>query len=84
MASKVLEVAGREVTITNPDRVVFPDAGHTKLDLVRYYLTVAEGALRGVGGRPMVLKRFVKGSAKRRSGRSGRRPSGPTGSRSPN
>ncbi|MEV4623516.1 DNA polymerase domain-containing protein [Asanoa sp. NPDC049573] len=61
MASKTLEVAGREVTITNPDRVVFPEAGHTKLDLVRYYLTVAEGALRGVAGRPMVLKRFVKG-----------------------
>ncbi|MEV4537870.1 DNA polymerase domain-containing protein [Asanoa sp. NPDC049518] len=61
MASEVLEVAGREVTITNPDRVVFPEAGHTKLDLVRYYLTVADGALRGVGGRPMVLKRFVKG-----------------------
>jgi bifunctional non-homologous end joining protein LigD len=61
VASEVLEVAGHEVTITNPDRVVFPEAGHTKLDLVRYYLTVAEGALRGVGGRPMVLKRFVKG-----------------------
>jgi bifunctional non-homologous end joining protein LigD len=57
----VLELAGREVTITNPDKVVFPDAGHTKLDLVRYYLAVAEGALRGVRGRPMVLKRFVKG-----------------------
>jgi len=40
---------------------VFPDAGHTKLDLVRYYLSVAEGALRGVAGRPMILKRFVKG-----------------------
>jgi bifunctional non-homologous end joining protein LigD len=59
--SQVLEVAGREVTITNPDRVVFPAGGHTKLDLVRYYLAVADGALRGVEGRPMVLKRFVKG-----------------------
>src|ERR671921_1854859 len=57
----VLDVAGREVTVSNPDKVVFPDAGHTKLDLVRYYLAVAEGALRGVAGRPMVLKRFVKG-----------------------
>ncbi|MDP9408001.1 MAG: DNA polymerase domain-containing protein [Actinomycetota bacterium] len=56
-----LEVSGREVVITNPDKVVFPDAGHTKLELVRYYLSVAEGALRGVAGRPMVLKRFVKG-----------------------
>jgi bifunctional non-homologous end joining protein LigD len=59
--SQVLEVAGREVTITSPDRVVFPDAGISKLDLVHYYLAVAEGALRGVVGRPMVLKRFVKG-----------------------
>ncbi|WP_026874802.1 non-homologous end-joining DNA ligase [Jiangella gansuensis] len=60
-ASTVLEVAGREVTITHPDKVVFPDGGHTKLDLVTYYLTVADGALRGVAGRPMILKRFVKG-----------------------
>ena len=58
---QVLELAGREVLITNPDKVVFPDAGHTKLDLVRYYLSVADGALQGVAGRPMVLKRFVKG-----------------------
>ncbi len=57
----VLDVAGREVTITNPDKMVFPEPGHTKLDLVRYYLAVAEGALRGVQGRPMILKRFVKG-----------------------
>ncbi|ORV45395.1 DNA polymerase domain-containing protein [Mycobacterium conspicuum] len=60
-----LEVAGRRVTITHPDKVVFPaHAGsgpYTKLDLVRYYLAVAEGALRGVAGRPMILKRFVKG-----------------------
>ncbi|HJU98144.1 MAG TPA: non-homologous end-joining DNA ligase [Jiangellaceae bacterium] len=59
--SQVLEVAGREVTITNPDKVVFTADGHTKLDLVRYYLDVSDGALRGVAGRPMVLKRFVKG-----------------------
>lgn len=59
--SEVLEIAGREVTVTNPGKVVFPVAGHTKLDLVRYYLAVADGALRGVAGRPMVLKRFVKG-----------------------
>ncbi len=58
---QVLELSGREVVITNPGKVVFPDAGHTKLDLVRYYLSVAPGALRGVAGRPMVLKRFVKG-----------------------
>lgn len=56
-----LEVTGREVTVTHPDKVVFPDQGITKLDLVRYYLSVADGALRGVVGRPMILKRFVKG-----------------------
>ncbi|ORA09914.1 non-homologous end-joining DNA ligase [Mycobacterium asiaticum] len=56
-----LDVTGREVTITHPDKVVFPDHGATKLDLVRYYLSVADGALRGVSGRPMILKRFVKG-----------------------
>jgi DNA ligase D-like protein (predicted polymerase) len=59
--SQVLEVAGREVTVTNPDKLVFPAGNHTKLDLVRYYLAVADGALRGVSGRPMILKRFVKG-----------------------
>ena len=58
----VLEVAGREVTITNPDKVFFPRIGRTKLDLVHYYLAVAGGALRGVQGRPMALKRFVNGS----------------------
>jgi DNA ligase D-like protein (predicted polymerase) len=64
MASRkeVLEVAGREVTITNPDKVFFPQAGVTKLDLVRYYLATADGALRGVAGRPMALKRFVNGA----------------------
>ncbi len=56
-----LEVDGRQVEVTHPDKVIFPDHRHTKLDLVRYYLAVAEGALRGVAGRPMILKRFVKG-----------------------
>jgi bifunctional non-homologous end joining protein LigD len=59
----VVEAAGREVTVTNPDKVYFPETGHTKLDLVRYYLSVADGALRGVVGRPMALKRFVNGIA---------------------
>ena len=45
--SETLGVAGREVTISNPDKVFFPETGHTKLDLVRYYLAVAEGAVRG-------------------------------------
>jgi len=57
----VIEVAGREVTVSNPQKVYFPGTGHTKLDIVRYYLAVADGALRGVAGRPMALKRFVNG-----------------------
>ncbi len=56
-----LEVAGHEVTVSHPDKVVFPEPGVTKLDLINYYLAVAGGALRGVAGRPMILKRFVKG-----------------------
>jgi DNA ligase D-like protein (predicted polymerase) len=56
-----LEVGGRQVSVTHPDKVVFPELGITKLDLVHYYLAVAGGALRGVAGRPMILKRFVKG-----------------------
>ncbi len=58
---EVLRVAGREVEITNPDKVFFPALGRTKLDLVQYYVAVAEGALRGVAGRPMALKRYVHG-----------------------
>ncbi len=58
----VLEIDGREVTITNPDKVFFPKTGHTKLDLVNFYLAVSEGALRGASGRPMALKRFVNGA----------------------
>jgi DNA ligase D-like protein (predicted polymerase) len=57
-----IEVAGRPVTISNPDKIFFAQAGHTKRDLVMYYLAVSEGALRGAGGRPMALKRFVDGA----------------------
>ncbi len=59
---EILEVAGHEVAISNPGKLFFPRTGHTKLDLVRYYLGVEDGALRGVAGRPMVLKRFVNGA----------------------
>jgi bifunctional non-homologous end joining protein LigD len=58
-----LDVGGHEVRVSNPGKVVFPEASVTKLDLVQYYLAVADGALRGAAGRPMVLKRFVKGIA---------------------
>jgi DNA ligase D-like protein (predicted polymerase) len=60
-APLVLDVDGREVTITHPDKVVFPAGGYTKADLVRYYLEISNGALRGVADRPMIMKRFVKG-----------------------
>lgn len=58
---ELLTIDGREVSISNPNKVLFPDAGYTKLDLVRYYLAVAEGALRGAGGRPNVLVRYPNG-----------------------
>jgi len=58
----VLELAGREVSVSNPSKVFFPQAGYTKLDMVRYYLAVGAGALGGVRGRPMALKRFVNGA----------------------
>ena len=54
---------GREVAISNPEKIFFPELGLTKLDLVRYYQAVAAGALRGAGGRPMALKRYVDGAA---------------------
>jgi bifunctional non-homologous end joining protein LigD len=60
---EVLRVGDREVTVTNPSKVFFEATGTTKLDLVRYYLAVAPGALTGAGGRPMALKRFVNGAA---------------------
>src|SRR5437667_4907161 len=59
---ETLQIDGLEVVITNPDKVFFPESGHTKLDLVNYYLAVADGALRGAGGRPMAMKRFVNGA----------------------
>src|SRR5438034_5794233 len=58
----VLEAAGREVVITNPQKVFFPRAGYTKLDLAKYYLAVAPGAVRGIYARPFVLKRYVNGA----------------------
>jgi bifunctional non-homologous end joining protein LigD len=58
---ELLTIAGQEVAISNPGKILFPEAGYTKLDLVRYYLAVAEGALRGSGGRPNVLVRYPNG-----------------------
>jgi DNA ligase D-like protein (predicted polymerase) len=56
-----LEIADRDVTVTSPEKVLFPDLGLTKRDLVDYFLAVAPGVLGAVGGRPMALRRFVKG-----------------------
>jgi DNA primase len=54
-------VGGRDVAVSNSDKVFFA-TGHTKLDLIGYYMAVAEGVLGGVSGRPMALKRFVHGA----------------------
>jgi DNA ligase D-like protein (predicted polymerase) len=58
----VLQAAGRDVVLTNPQKVFFPEAGYTKLDLANYYFAVAESAVRGISGRPFVLKRYVDGA----------------------
>ena len=59
---EILRLAGHDVTVSNPEKIYFPKAGITKLELVHYYLAVAEGALRGVARRPQILKRFVNGA----------------------
>jgi bifunctional non-homologous end joining protein LigD len=64
-ASEVLAIGGREVRITNPEKLYFSDKIRiTKRDLVQYYLSVASGALSGIQDRPIVLKRFVDGAEK--------------------
>ncbi len=60
--AELLDLDVGEVTISNPGKLFFPEAGITKLDLIRYYLAVADGALRGVRDRPMSLKRFPNGA----------------------
>src|SRR5690349_24643969 len=62
-AAEVLTIEGREVRVTHPSKPYFTrEAKLTKLDLVRYYLSVAEGAVRPIRDRPIVLKRFVDGA----------------------
>jgi bifunctional non-homologous end joining protein LigD len=56
-----LRIGDRDVVVTNPSKLLIPDANVRKLDLVNYYLAVAEGALRGAGGRPCVLVRYPDG-----------------------
>src|SRR5687767_10222860 len=59
--AETLIVAGREVAISNPHKLLFPEPKLTKLDLARYYVAVSEGALRGAGGRPNMLVRYPNG-----------------------
>jgi hypothetical protein len=89
--AQVLELAGREVRITSPDKVLFAERGETKLDLVRYYAAVAEPLMRAMGGRPVLMQRFPQGAGGPRSSRSAcrttrrsgcrRRPSRPSTAR---
>jgi bifunctional non-homologous end joining protein LigD len=58
---ELIAVAGREVSVSHPGKVLFPRHGYTKLDVVRYYLAVADGALRGAGARPNVMVRYPHG-----------------------
>ncbi len=58
-----LEVAGRTVPITNPDKVFFAEHGDTKLDLVHYYLSIGEAVLRQMADRPVLLQRFPNGAS---------------------
>src|SRR5438105_5454260 len=60
-SSEVLDIGGREVTITNAAKVLFPSPKYTKLDVGQYYVAVGEGALRGAGGRPNMLVRYPNG-----------------------
>ena len=59
-----VEVAGRSVLVTNPDKVFFPEHGETKLELVRYYQAVEGPLLAAMGGRPVLLQRFPHGAGK--------------------
>jgi bifunctional non-homologous end joining protein LigD len=59
--SEIIHVDGQDVVISNPAKVLFPQAGFTKLDVVHYYLAVADGALGAAGGRPNVLVRYPNG-----------------------
>src|SRR3954449_10317728 len=61
--AKVLELAGREVRITTPRKVLFGERSETKLDLVRYYAAVAEPLMRAMGGRPVLMQRFPQGAS---------------------
>lgn len=60
-AEATVQIDGEEIRISSPDRVVFPDRGWKKLDVIEHFLACAPGALRGIEGRPTMLKRYMKG-----------------------
>src|SRR5207302_5176682 len=61
--AEVLSIEGRQVRVTHPDKLYFSrETKLSKLDLVRYYLSLAPGALAGIRDRPVVLKRYVNGA----------------------
>ena len=57
-----VELSGRTVRVTNPDKVMFPERGETKLDLVRYYQSIEAPLLRAMGGRPVLMERYPHGA----------------------
>src|ERR1700754_2036947 len=60
---QILELDGRDVRITSPDKLLFPEHGETKLDLIRYYEAVGGPLLNTMGGRPVLMQRFPQGAA---------------------
>lgn len=62
MSEETILIGDREVRITSAEKVFFSERGETKLDLVRYYLSVAEPLMRTMGGRPLLLQRFPNGA----------------------
>ena len=62
-SSAVVEVAGREIAISHPEKVFFKATGETKLDIVKYYLAVGEPLMRAIGGRPILMERFPDGAS---------------------
>jgi DNA ligase D len=61
-ARVAVEAAGRTIEISSPHKVFFPERGETKLDLVRYYLSIEEPLMRALGGRPMLMERYPNGA----------------------
>ena len=57
-----IEASGRTLSLSNPDKVFFPERGETKLDLARYYLAIEEPLLRALGGRPILMERYPEGA----------------------